>query len=208
MTLSDLYQRVNLKLGEQSLFYPVGEIVRQGLSPAQRLLCLASPMVLQERALVTLLPEQPFIDLRTVSTRIRKIRRVVIGDITGNAPVVNASTGEYLDLIPTTLGRLASQDDWFSQRGKLKNYWRWGAYWFGVYKRPFETFTLTLMFDATPTPLDETTMDQVPDIAAIHHLRIADIAVGLLLLKEGPPQTARGMEWIMRGLNMQQPVTT
>lgn len=204
MTLSDLYQRVNLKLGEQSLFYPQAEIIRGGLNPANRLLCLAHPALLQQRVLITVAPEEAFVDLRQTSTRIRRVRRVVLGDMTGEQPVLNVATGEYRDLTSTSVGRLASQANWFTQRGTLDHYWQWGPFWLGFYRRPFAATTITVIFDATPTPFDEATMEQEPEIDTVHHPRIADIAAGLLLLKEGQPQASRGVQWIQHALSLPQ----
>lgn len=204
MTLGDLLQLVNLKLGEQSLFYPPEEVLRQGLNPAQRLLCLVYPRLLLSRLTTTVDADLPFLDLRTVSTSIRKIERVFLGDVTGESSIANVATGEAHELTETTVMKLSSQRNWLAQKGTIEHYWLWGPHWLGLFRRPIATTTITLIFKATPTPLVFEVPTGVPDVAAVYHPVLAEIATGLLLLKEGGAESQRGLQRIMTALNMDQ----
>ena len=211
MTLSDIQNLVALKLGEQSLFYPPEEVTRSGINPAQRLLCLVYPLLLSQRAIVTVNPDLPFIDVREVTdsagvrlgNRIRRVNRVVMGNVTGDSPVHNAVTDELFELRETTVGALSKRaNDWMSQRGLIKHYWKWGSYWIGLYKRPITATTITIIYDAIPAQLvidsDE------PQTQDVYHRVIAEIATGLLLLKEGNPQGERGLKRIVDALQLKQ----
>jgi hypothetical protein len=200
MNLGDLVQRVNIKLGEQSTFYPTEEIVANGLNPAQRLLCLAYPTLLQKRAVLSINPDQVFTDLRQITPTIRKINRVVLGDVTVPAGSFVATTGELTRLLPTTLERLAGFNDWMRKTGQTRKYWLHGAYWLGLWKRPMTTLTVSIMYDAIPEPLTLSSLAAEPDITQIYHPLIADIAAGLLVQKEGNPTGQRGLESIVMAL--------
>lgn len=211
MTLGDLQNLVALKLGEQSLFYPPEEITRSGLNPAQRLLCLTYPRILQQRATITVDPDLPIIDLRQVTgtdgvilgSRIRSVRRVVMGNVLTDAPVHNAVTDELFELRGTSVAALSKRaNDWMSQRGLIRHYWKWGTYWIGLYKRPITATTITVIYDGVPAQLvfdgDE------PQVQDVYHRVIAEIATGLLLVKEGNPQGERGLQRIAAVLALQQ----
>lgn len=219
MQLGDIIQLVNLKLGEQSAFYPQSEIVLQGINPAQRLLCLAYPALNYVRTTVSVVADEPFIDLRTlldsssnvIGNRFRSIRRVVLGNVTDDLHAVSATTGELRQLRQATIKRLAGQNDWLAQHGEVRRYWLWGQYWMGLYRRPIAATNLTIIYAAVPTPftVDSVTgipnaPTTVPDIPAVYHTAIADIAAGLLLVKEGDPQSTRGMLRVQAGLNLAQ----
>ena len=211
MTLSDIQNLVALKLGEQSLFYPPEEVTRSGINPAQRLLCLMYPLLLSQRATVTVNPDLPFIDLREVTdsvgvrlgNRIRRVSRVVMGNVSSDAPVHNAVTDELFDLGETTVASLSRRaNDWMSQRGLIRHYWKWGTYWLGLYKRPITATTVTVIFESVPAQLvidsDE------PQVQDVYHRVIAEIATGFLLLKEGEPQGGRGLKRIAEALQLKQ----
>ena len=211
MTLSDLQNLVALKLGEQSLFYPPEEITRSGLNPAQRLLCLTYPLILQQRVTVTVDPDLPFIDVRQVTgtdgvilgNRIRFVRRVVMGNVRADAPVHNAVTDELFELRETTVAALSRRaNDWMSHRGIIRHYWKWGTYWIGLYKRPVTATTITVIYDAVPAQLVFDTDE--PQVQAVYHNVIAEIAAGLLLVKEGNPQGEQGLKRIAGALALQQ----
>ncbi len=211
MTLSDIQNLVALKLGEQSLFYPPEEITRSGINPAQRLMCLTYPLLLMQRATITVNVDLPFIDLRTVTdadgvilgNRIRRIRRVVMGDVRGDVPTRNAVTNELFELRETTVGAISRlANDWMSHRGLIRRYWTWGTYWIGLYKRPITTTTITIIYDAVPAQL-LFDMDN-PQTQDVYHRRIAEIATGLLLVKEGNPQGERGLKRVADALQLQQ----
>lgn len=211
MTLSDIQNLVALKLGEQSLFYPPEEITRSGINPAQRLLCLVYPLLLNQRATVTVNADLPFIDLRQVTdsngvilgNRIRKVNRVVMGNVSGDAPIHNAITDELFELRETAVGALSKHtNDWMSQRGLIRHYWKWGTYWIGLYKRPIIATTITVIYDAVPAQLVVGSDD--PQTQDVYHRVIAEIATGLLLLKEGSPQGERGLKRIVETLALKQ----
>lgn len=199
MTLSDLVQYIQLKLGEQTAFYPEDEVVRGGINVAQRWLCRFYPRLLRQRLTHTVTTDLPFIDLRTVldgsgvraGNRIRKVRRVMIGDVSGDAPTRNAATSELRELRRASLMRLAHRQGWMREKGKIDYYWLWGEYWMGLYRRPIDTTTVTVIFDAVPVPLVNDT--DTPDVQASVHRDIAEIAAGLLLAKEGAPDGVRGI---------------
>lgn len=211
MTLSDIQNLVALKLGEQSPFYSLEEITRSGINPAQRLLCLVYPLLLNQRATVTVDVDLPFIDLRQVAdasgvilgNRIRKINRVVMGNVRGDAPIHNAVTHELFELRETTVGALSKRaNDWMSHRGLIRHYWKWGTYWIGLYKRPITATTITIIYDAVPVQLVNDGDD--PQTQNVYHRTIAEIATGLLLMKEGSPQGERGLKRIVDALALKQ----
>jgi len=118
MNLENIIQRVSLKLGEQTLFYSPEEIVSNGINPAQRLLCLAYPTLLQKRIAIPVAPDQVFIDLRQITPSMRRVQRVVLGDVAGDGSIPIAGTGELQRLLPTTLIRLAGFNDWMRRTGR------------------------------------------------------------------------------------------
>lgn len=210
MTLSDIRQLILLKLGDQSAFYSAAEIDRNGINPAQRLLCLFYPALLRGRATLTVNADVPFIDLRTlqdssgntIGNRLRLVRRVVIGNVMGDAPVRNAATDELRDLRRTTVPALMSRSrTWMRDKGQVRYYWQYGPYWLGLYKRPIGETTVTVVYDAAPAPL--LADDNVPDVQEVHHRTIADIAAGVLLAKEGEPQGTLGIQRIAEALGIQ-----
>lgn len=209
MTLSDIRELVLLKLGDQSTFYSGAEIDRNGINPAQRLLCLFAPALLRGRATLTLNADTPFIDLRTlqdsggntVGNRLRMVRRVVLGNVMADAPVRNTATDELRDLRRTTVPALMSRSRaWMRDKGEARYYWQYGPYWLGIYKRPIGETTVTVVYDAAPAPLLADA--DVPQIQAVHHRVIADIAAGLLLAKEGEPQGVLGLQRVAEALGL------
>ncbi len=216
MTLGDIIQLVHLKLGEQHTFYPQSEIVVQGINPAQRLLCLAYPTLNYVRTTVDVTADQAFIDLRTlpdasgniIGNRFRSIRRVVLGNVTDDVSVISASTEELREIHHSSVKRLAGRNNWLSLHGEVRKYWLWGQYWLGLHKRPIDTTTITVVYAATPTPLVLEVPTGVPDIPAVYHAIIAEVATGLLLMKEGDPQATRGLARLHAALNfaLQRPL--
>jgi hypothetical protein len=200
MNLGDLIQRVSLKLGEQTTFYPEEEIVANGLNPAQRLLCLTYPFLLQKRVLLSIYPEQVFTDLRSITPTIRKLNRVVLGDVFAPLGSPVSATGELKRLHVTTINRLAGLNDWMRQTGTTTKYWMFGPYWFGLWKRPMTTLSVTLLYDAMPTQLTLSALTAIPDVDQVYHPLLADIATGLLLCKEGDPESGRGVTMIREAL--------
>ena len=153
----------------------------------------------------------PFIDLRQVldtdgvilGNRIRTLRRVVMGNVSGDAPVHNAATDALHELRETTVQALSTRaNDWMNKRGLIRHYWKWGTYWIGLYRRPIVATTVTFIYDAVPKQLvfdaDE------PQVQEVYHRVIAEIATGLLLIKEGSPQGERGLARIGDALDLTQ----
>lgn len=218
MNLGAIIEQVKHKLGDQTTFYTDVEIVDHGINPAQRLMCLAYPTLNLVRTAVTITTDQPIIDLRElldgatiIGNRFRKVRRVSLGDITADLATPTAATGELQKLEQTTVQRLAGRNNWLSLRGEVRQYWMWGQYFLGVYKRPIASTTLTIVYSAAPAPLALATPTGVPAIPAVYHPVIAEIATGLLITKEGDPQTTRGMTRVKMGLSFmfmtQKPLT-
>ncbi len=216
MNLGALVTLVEQKLGSQTTFYTDAEIVDHGINPAQRLICLTYPMLNYVRTTVAVTTDQPIIDLRElldgslniIGNRFRHVRRVSLGNVTDNLSTPTAATGELQKLEQTTVKRLAGRNDWFALHGEVRKYWMWGQYFLGVYKRPIAATTLTIIYSAAPAPLALAAPTGIPDIPAVYHPVIAEIATGLLIMKEGAPQTERGLARIKAGLNLalQDPV--
>lgn len=206
MTTADLLQRMQQKLGEQTVLYTDEELVLNGLNPALRLLTLRYPQLLRRRATITVTTDLPFYDLRLVSPRIHRIRRVVLGTITGDDPVRTANTGEFKDLTMTTVTKLQFTHDWLAKKGTIEHYWRWGTNWFGLYRRPTNDAVVTLLFDAVPDPLSVDTPTGEPAVISAYHPLLADIATGLVLVKEGATEGERGVTLIQESLGLAQGV--
>ena len=194
MTGADILQRIWDHLGGNTLFYPEPEVIVNGINPAMRLLCLLKPELLHQRVLVSLLAEQCFVDMHEAAPRHWILRRVVLGDITGDAPTKTAY-GEFVDLPYMSLDQLNARGDWFKQRGPIQGYFRHGRFHLGVYKRPEADRDITLIFRAVPAAFTTGTMGESPAFAETWHALIADVGTALLLLKEGNVQIekARGM---------------
>lgn len=209
MTLGQIITLVEQKLGSQTTFYTDAEIVVNGINPAQRLMCLAYPPLNYIRTALTVTADQAFIDLRTlldgssaiIGNRFRSIRRVVLGTVTDDVATVTAATGELQKLEYATIKKLAGRNDWMSMHGLVRKYWLWGPYWLGLYQRPVASTTITIVYTAAPAPLVIGSLAALPDIPAVYHPVIAEIATGLLIMKEGNPQTARGMTRIKAGMD-------
>jgi hypothetical protein len=212
MTLDELIHLTHMKLGEQGAFYPPAEIVRGGLNPAQRLLCLHYPLLLPFRVVVTAQVEQPFLDLREVTDaagvrmgpRIRRVDRVTLGTITDESATPSAGTNERTDLRRTSVQRLSWQRDWLRERGMVRQWFLWGRLWLGLVRRPVAETTLTLMGTAIPRPLVLEEVDSEPEVVRAYHPVIAEIATGLLLVKEGDPAAQLGQQRITHALQLQQ----
>ena len=192
MTGHDLVQRIWVRLGENTAFYPQTEVVRSGINPAQRLLCLLKPEVLVQRVAATVSAEQVFVDLRTVAPRCARLDRVVLGDVMTDAPARSAY-GELHDLLPTSLDKIAWQRDWFRQRGTPRYYYLHGRHWLIVYKRPQAERTLTLIYRAIPTAFTDVNLGDSPAFAEAWHPLVADLGTALLLLKEGSTQVEKAL---------------
>lgn len=202
MTTFELLQRIQQRLGEQTAFYGDAELVANGLNAAQNLLALARPPLLRQRTTLSVVSDVPFYDLRETNRRILRLQRVVLGTITGDALTPDSTTGLTGDLTPIAVARLAStRSDWFTVHGPVEHYWQWGD-WLGVYPRPLTATTLTLVYDALPTPLTLAVPDGVPDMAAVYHPMLAEVAAALALIKEAGAEGQRGLADVARLLGV------
>ena len=191
MTFSDIRQLVSIKLGEQTAFFTEDEVGR-ATNTAQRLLCLTYPPLLRSRATLTVITDNPFIDIRTlqdtsgvtIGNRLRLVRRVVLGSVMADAPVPNAATGSLVELRQTSVPALSRRArDWMRHQGEPTHNYLHGRVWLGVYKRPIAATTITVIYDAAPMPLINDA--DIPQVVAAYHRVIAEIAFGLLIVKEG-----------------------
>ena len=207
MTFSDIRQLVSSKLGEQTAFFPDAEVDR-AINCAQRLLCLRYPALLRNRATLTVNVDNPFIDLRTlqdasegtIGNRLRRVRRVVMGSVMADIPVRNAVTGGLFELRSVGIRALACRArDWLRHQGDPRYYYLHGSVWLGLYPRPVVATTITVVFDAAPHPLVDDA--DVPQVDSVYHRVIADIAFGLLLVKEG---NQRSLNLLVSALGIQQ----
>ena len=207
MTFSDIRQLVWLKLGSQVIYFPDAEVDR-AVNCAQRLLCLRYPTLLYNRATLTVNADNPFIDLRTlqnasgetIGNRLRRVRRIVLGSVMVDVPVHNTVTGELRELRYTNVQVLASvARNWLSRRGDPRYYYLHGAVWLGLYHRPIVATTITVVFDAAPQPLVSDI--DVPQVDDVYHRVMAEIAFGLLLVKEGNPHS---LNILVSALGIQQ----
>ena len=207
MTFSDMRQLVSIKLGEQTAFFPDAEVGR-ALNTAQRLFCMRFPTLLRNRATLTVIADNPFIDLRTlqdasggtIGNRLRHVRRVVSGSVMADAPVPNAATGSFFELRAVNVQVLACRArDWLGHQGDPRYYYLYGHIWLGLYPRPVTATTVTVVFDAAPHPL--VVDGDVPQIDEVYHRIIAEVAFGLLLVKEG---NQRSLTILMSALGVQQ----
>jgi len=207
MTTFELLQRQQQHLGEQTAFYTDSELLVNGLNPALRLLCLARPTLLRQRQAITITADLPFYDLRQLGSRIVRLHRVVVGTITGDDLTADATTGRIGDLTPISVLKLAaSQAAWLKQQGPAEHYWEWRD-WLGIFPRPATAMTVTIIYDALPTALTLETPDTVPDLAAVYHPLIAEMAAGLVRVKEAGVEGQRGLATVARLLGLQAPGT-
>lgn len=202
MTTYDLLQRMYVKLGEQTRFYTPEEMVLNGLNPAQRLLTRVYPQLLPKRRLLTVTADLPFYDLRLLDPQLssRRVWRVVLGDVTTDAPTPSVASGELHDLTRTTVTKLAYHRDWLNQRGPLEHFWTWGTHWLGLYKRPVYAASVTVIYGAVPTPLNVDIPTGVPDIIGAYHPLLSDVATALVLAKEGGVEGQRALATIANAL--------
>ena len=207
MTFSGIHQLVSLKLGEQVVFFPNAEVGR-AINTAQRLLCLRYPALLRQRATLTVIADNPFIDLRTLQdasgstlgNRLRHVRRVVLGSVMADAPVRNTTTGSLFELRATNVQVLAWRArDWLQHQGDPRYYYLHGPLWLGLYPRPIVATTITVVFDAAPAPLVDDA--HVPQVDEVYHPIIAEVAFGLLLVKEG---NQRSLAIVQDALSLKQ----
>jgi hypothetical protein len=89
-----------------------------------------------------------------------------------------------------------------SQRGIVRQYWLWGSYWLGLYKRPITATTITVVYDAVPKQLRVDA--DIPQVQDVYHAAIAEAAAALLTVKEGTPVGERALTKIAQALQLKQ----
>ena len=183
---------VSQKLDENTPYYPSSSIVLDGINPAMRLIAMRK-VHLTRRTTQVISAESVTVDLRQAAPRLWRLKRVVLGTITGDDPSISGT--EYRRINPASLESIAWQRDWFLHRGAVTQYWHYGQHWIGMYKRPIAATTITLIFDAMPlafTIEDITGPSQSsPELPEVYHPMIADIAYALLIVKEGAVESTR-----------------
>ena len=193
MTTAELIERVLDQLNRNVIFYPQAEIVTNGINPALRLLCLLKPTLLTKRAVVSLQPEEVFLDLRVLAPRSFRIQRVAIGDISNDIPV--ASQGRSGDLRRTSLAALRGQRDWFSKKKAFpETYYTHGLLWLGLHPRFTQALTVSLVFSALPQPLAVEQPTGEPETPRQWDSVLSDIATCILEAKEGSGEVEKAME--------------
>jgi hypothetical protein len=206
MNLTELLTHTYAKLDDNNLFFEPAAVLSNGINPAMRLITYSKPALLTRRVPATVTGEIATLDLRTVAPRSWQLARVVLGDVTTEDPAVSGT--EYRKLDPTTLESIQWQRDWFNRRGQVTRYWRWGDHWLGFWKRPIVSTTVTLIFRAIP--LAFTTDDQFvnpspePELPAAWHPLIPDIAMALLIIKEGTVQTEKAQQILTQTFGQEQ----
>jgi len=189
LTVNELVQMVWNRLDNNMTYYSKEEVILNGINPAQRLLVLFKPELLQQRVSVSVSKDQAFIDLREVAPRAWRINRLVLGTIPGVSASGGGGTEVTYDdkqaLKRMSLSQLAWRRTWFRERGKIRGYYSVGRFRIGLYKRPAEARTLSLVYSAMPTAFTINDLASTPDIAETHHAQLADMAAALLLMKEG-----------------------
>ena len=191
MQVAALAQRVYERLGREDVLYPQAEVLANGLTPAQNLLCLLEPTSYIERYVATLNIHAAILDLRSVAPRAHTILRCVLGEIP--ADVASFTQGEYHPIHPTTRAQLAWRRNWWQHTGTPDRYWRLGRHMIGFYRRPIVAVSVTLVTGSIPPALTVDDLDDEPRLDPIQHPLMADVAAQLLLIKEGAGEAERAM---------------
>jgi len=201
MNTTELITRVQTKLGANTRLYPDEEVVQSGINPAMRLLCLFRPDALITRTTVALSAGQLTVDLRQVMPRAWRVERVLLGTMIGDDPTRVAATGEFRDLRPVSVHQLFYRRRWLAEVGNPQYYFLWGAFLLGVYRRPTTASTITIEARSVPLPLSTAMPAAVPEVQEVYHPLISDIAVALLLMKEGITEIEKAGALLSMALN-------
>jgi len=187
MTVAELADFVAEQLGGNHELYPRADIILNGLNPAIRLLCILQPALYTVRALVSMVAEQAFIDLRDLPQGIVTPSRLVLGDVRTQDVALPAS-GVVQRLDRAVLSQVMTRRAWWRTTGVPRWWYRLGAYLIGVFPRPVYANTVTVIGSGYPV-LDVDELEaEVPLSEGIQPL-IADIAMPYLLLREGGEKT-------------------
>lgn len=192
MTGQDLLAQTVQQLGRTTMTWSVPEIVTNGINPAQRLLTLLDPSLLTRRAVVSVLTNDAFIDLRQVAPRCIAIRRIVLGTVATEVPA--RSLGSVRQLEPTTRESLAWREGWWRLPGVPTHWYPHGRMAIGLWRRAAMPLTLTLIYAALPTPFDPALLGAVSDLPVIWHPVVSNLAAAMLLIKEGQVEAQRGFQ--------------
>jgi hypothetical protein len=191
-----LIERVYSQLDDNRVYYLPSEVVDQ-LNVAQRMLVLLKPDLLTRRTAVSLVADEVFIDLRVQAPRCTRVQRVVLGDVSGDDPIL--TQGKTGELRRHSLTSLRSQRDWFRVRKPVASHWYpHGLYWVCTWPRATQAITVTVIYRTTPMPLALAVPTQVPDMAAPFHPLISDIAAQLCRCKEGANDVEQAIEGLSK----------
>lgn len=206
MNLTELINRVWQKNDENDLYFPQDIVILNGINPAMRLITYAKPHLLIRRVLFTTNANFSILNLRAIQPRYWRMLRVVVGDATGD--VATPSGSDAFPLLPATLAAIRWRRGWYTQTGTPRHYWIWGEHYFGLWPRPDRETTLTLIFSAIPLPF---TLNDIfvnpspePELPAIWHLLIADVAFALLLVREGVGEVDKAQAILQNLLTSEQ----
>lgn len=193
-TMAELAEQVYLHLENRAL-YPLSEVYANGLSPSMRLLCLLDKSLLTQRVAVTLPAYSLVIDLRAVMPRTHQVLRVVLGDATTE---VQARTGSHFTpLVPTTRERLALLHPAWLKTVRVPSKWfMLGRHLLCCWPRPMTDMVVTLISAVVPTAASVNAQSVAPDIDVAQHPLVADIAAGLLMVKEGAGEAERAVQML------------
>ena len=201
MSLAELVDLIRQRLGQGTAFYPTALLVTF-CQYAQNLLALQASCTVRQRAAYTLEAGELLIDLRALVPRYLHLRRVELGDT--RTQEASRALGRVQPLFRTTLQSLAARGRWFETLGVPRQYFRQGRTLLGVYPRPSATTTITVLTTSLPTPFSMADLAQESEIQASNHPLIADVATGLLLIREGTLESAKGLQMLQSVLSDQQ----
>lgn len=207
MQLGALVELTRQYLGQASPYYSASLLVRF-LQFAQNLYALHPDGRVLQRTPFTFPQQLLVMDLRAIVPRYLAIRRVMLGNVATQEET--PAYGLVQVLRRTTLDTLAAKRLWIASEDVPRQYFPLGATLIGVYPRPPSDTLMTLLTTTLPTPflVDQATglslnLAQEPDLAPANHPFLADIAMGLLLMREGTIEGQKGVQKLVGVLGSQ-----
>lgn len=206
VTLNEIVTRIQQKFDGNSLYYDPISVLLLGINPAMNLLTLVRGNLLTKRTLLTVNAEASTFNLRSFIPRFWSVSRVVLGDMRGEVPAL--SNQRYKPLVYATIPQLAWKRDWLLRRGEPKNYWLWGDHWLGIHPRPDIQTQITVIHRSLP--LSFTVNDLIdnpnrePEITEVHHEMICDLAVALVMVREGAGELDKIQQILQTLLSQEQ----
>lgn len=207
MQLGALVDLTRQYLGQAAPYYDAALLVRF-LQFAQNLYALHPDGRVLQRKAFTFPAQLLVMDLRTIVPRYLAIRRVVLGNV--ETQEETAVSGIVTVLRRTNLDNLAARRGWIDVEDTPRQYFRLGATLLGVYPRPANDTLLTVLTTTLPAPFlvdsvtgEPSNLAQEPDLAPANHPFLADIAMGLLLMREGTAEAQKGIQRLVGVLGPQ-----